>query len=190
MTPVSERKKQLRADCQALRLSLTSAEKAEADNALCRTVAPHPAFLGADLLLIFFPVRGEPDLTALLPLAAARDIPVAFPRCEGKAMTFHIVKELGELIPDRFGIPAPRADAPIPRMTADTLCLLPGLAAGLDGTRLGYGGGFYDRFLATFPGITLFPIYHRLLFPTLPTEGTDKAVTYLVTEKGEIPLHV
>ena len=105
-------------------------------------------------------------------------------------MRFYIVKSTSELVLDRFGIPAPCSDAPAALATAKTLCLLPGLAAGRDGTRLGYGGGFYDRFLATFEGVTLFPIYERLLFPTLPTEATDKTVTYLVTEKGEIPLHV
>ena len=183
-------KKSLRERCKALRLAIPPEKKATADAAILHTVTAHSAFLNADLLLCFSPVRGEVDLTPIVQLAASRGIPVAFPRCEGTDMHFHIVKDLSELAVGRFGIPTPHATAPLARPTARTLCLLPGLAAGRDGSRLGYGGGFYDRFLATFEGITLFPIYERLLFPTLPTEGTDKAVDYLITEKGEIPLHV
>ena len=190
MQDITEQKKELRTSCKALRLSIPAEEKALADTAILRTVVTHSAFLDADLILCFFPVRGEVDLTPIAAVAKKRGACVAFPRCEGKEMHFHLVNDLGELTLDRFGIPAPSADAPIARCTQKTLCLLPGLAAGRDGTRLGYGGGFYDRFLATFKGVTLFPVYERLLFPTLPTESTDKTVTYLVTEKGEIPLHV
>lgn len=190
MSTVLLEKKRLREHCKALRLSIPTEEKALADAAILRTVTAHSAFLGADLLLCFSPVRGEVDLTPIVEIAKKRGVSVAFPRCEGTDMRFHIVKNSDELAVDRFGIPAPCATAPIAVPTARTLCLLPGLAAGRDGSRLGYGGGFYDRFLATFGGITLFPIYERLLFPTLPTEKTDKAVDHLITEKGEIPLHV
>lgn len=190
MSTVLEEKKALRASCKELRLSIPSEEKMAADAAILHTVTAHSAFLDADLVLCFFPVRGEVDLTPIAQIAKERGIPVAFPRCEGADMRFYIVKDLGELAPDKFGIPAPRADAPVAIPTAKTLCLMPGLAAGRDGSRLGYGGGFYDRFLDTFDGITLFPIYERLLFPALPTESTDKSVTILVTEKGEIPFHV
>lgn len=176
--------------CLARRSSLSTAERLAADTALSDTIARHSAFLHADLVLAFSPVRGEPDLSLLCELAAMRHIPVAYPRCEGKDMTFHVIRKREELVVDRFGIPAPAANAPVATPTKRTLCLLPGLAAGLDGTRLGYGGGFYDRFLDTFPGITLFPIYHCLLFPTLPTESTDQTVHHIVTEKGEIRLHV
>lgn len=190
MPTALEEKKALRASCKALRLSIPTDEKALADAAILHTVTAHSAFLDADLILCFSPVRGEVDLTPIVEIAQKRGISVAFPRCEGNEMRFHLVNSTEELTLDRFGIPAPRADAPIAVCANKSLCLLPGLAAGRDGTRLGYGGGFYDRFLETFKGVTLFPIYERLLFPTLPTESTDKTVTYLVTEKGEIPLHV
>lgn len=190
MSTVLQEKKALRASCKELRLSIPFEEKAAADTAILHTVTAHSAFLDADLILCFFPVRGEVDLTPIVEIAKQRGISVAFPRCEGTEMCFHLVSSLDELTLDRFGIPAPRADAPVAFPTDKSLCILPGLAAGRDGSRLGYGGGFYDRFLATFGGITLFPIYDRLLFSTLPTEPTDKTVDHIITEKGEIPLYV
>ena len=172
-----------------LRLAISPAQKAKDDAALCAAIARHEAFLEADLILGFFAVRGEPDLSPLYEEAQRRGIPVAFPRCVGKELFFHTVKGVNELLPDRFGIPAPTPEAPPAYMTERTLCLLPGRAAGRDGTRLGYGGGFYDRFLATFEGITLFPIYERLVFDTLPADTLDRPVDHIITEKGERIYH-
>ncbi len=179
----------LRQDCMARRLSIPATQKEAADRAICAAISAHAAYKAADLILAFSPVRGEIDLTPLYLTALASGKALAFPRCTGREMTFHLVCSLDELSPDRFGIPAPAAAAPVACHTEKALCLMPGLAAGRDGTRLGYGGGFYDRFLATFRGITLFPVYESLLFPTLPTEGTDKRVMHIVTEKGEILLN-
>lgn len=181
---VLEEKKALRRICAATRSGIPAPEKGAADAALCRTVLSLSVFAQADLLLLFTPVRDEPDLLPLFKKARQKGIPVAFPRCEGTQMTFHIVESPTAMSPDRFGIPAPSQADPIPVITPHTLCILPGLAAGKDGTRLGYGGGFYDRFLDTFAGITVFPVYEKLLFPTLPTEPTDHRVAYIVTEKG------
>ena len=182
---VAEEKKLLRRECLQKRLSLSTEQKKAADGAICQAIAALDAFREADVLLLFSPMRGEPDLTPLASLAAARGIKVAFPRCERGEMTFHVVQSENDFSPDQFGIPSPHATLPLAQATARTLCVLPGLAAGRDGSRLGYGGGFYDKFLATFEGITLFPIYDFLLFDTLPTEATDRPVDILITEKGE-----
>lgn len=186
---VTEQKKALRRELLALRQAIPAAEKAAADRALCDRIAAHQAFLNADLLLVFSAVRGEPELRPLYERALALGKALAFPVCVGQEMTFHTVRSPDALRPGRFGILTPPQDAPLARSTARTLCILPGLAAGRDGSRLGYGGGFYDRFLDTFGGITLFPIYKRLVLATLPVEKTDHRVAHLVTEKGEIPLY-
>ena len=181
MSTVLQEKKALRASCKELRLSIPSEAKALADAAILHTVTAHSAFLDADLILCFFPVRGEVDLTPIAEIAKSHGISVAFPRCEGDEMRFHTVTDLKELILDRFGIPAPRADAPIASPTARTLCLLPGLAAGRDGTRLGYGGGFYDRFLAAEPHPTIALCYDFQLLDALPTEEHDIPVDAVLT---------
>lgn len=181
---ILEEKKRLRAECTSLRERLTADQRAIADELLCRHVEKHPAFLAADLILSFCATKSEPNFAKLFHAARARGIPVAFPRCEGHTMTFHIVKGLDELLPSRFGIKAPAPDAPKATPSASTLCILPALAATKDGKRLGYGGGFYDRFLATFEGVTLLPIYSLLLLSDLPQEGTDIPVQFIITEKG------
>ena len=62
--------------------------------------------------------------------------------------------------------------------------LLPGLAFDRAGVRLGYGGGFYDRLLPDFRGVTVGVIQAGLLVPALPREPHDLPVRWLVTERG------
>ena len=167
------------------RASISEAERREASEAICRAIAALPSFLNADLILAFSPVRGEVDLSPLYDIASSKGIPLAFPRCVGKEMTFHVSSPC-DLTPDRFGIPAPKKGAPVAHASERTLCLLPGLAATEKGERLGYGGGFYDRFLVTFRGITVFPVYRCLLLSAIPTEPTDLRATHVITEEGVI----
>ncbi len=179
-------KKALRAHYLALRAAMPAQEKAALDAALCREIAAHPAFLACDVLLCFFPVRDEPNFTALYQLARKRGVKTAFPRCVGTQMSFHVVKSEKELEAGRFGIKAPRENAPLAICTARTLCLVPALTATKDGLRLGYGGGFYDRFLPDFPGVSLLPIYSALLCDALLCEQTDQKTDHVLTEKGEL----
>ena len=181
---LAAQKAALRTHCLSLRNSLGNAQKKELDAALCREIAVHPFFQKADILLTYCAVRGEPDLSPLLEIARERGIKTAFPRCEGKQMTFHVVQDTGELQQGRFGILTPSANAPLAYTTPNTLCLLPALAATRDGMRLGYGGGFYDRFLPNYNGHTLLPIYEMLILPTLPCEETDIRAQVILTEKG------
>ena len=183
---ISAEKRKLRAHFLALRAAIPAAEKAILDAALCRKIAQHPAFLHCDTLLCFSPVRDEPNFTMLYQLARKRGVKTAFPRCTGTQMRFHIVESESELTEGRFGIPTPREDAPLATYTARTLCLLPALSATREGTRLGYGGGFYDRFLASFAGVTLLPIYSALVCDSLPCERTDIPASHILTEKGEL----
>ncbi len=189
MLTVAEEKARLRAVCMALRAQITPEERAAWDEALCRGIAAEPAFLGADLILCFSPVRGEPDLAPLLYFATKRGVPVAFPRTEGRQMSFHIVRNAGELTVERFGIPTPAKTAPLAVPTARTLCILPALAATRDGKRLGYGGGFYDRFLASFEGVSILPVYEHTVLPALPTEPWDLSPDVILSEKGVIYRH-
>lgn len=189
MLTIAEEKARLRAVCMALRAQITPEERAEWDEALCRGIFAEPAFTNADLILCFSPVRGEPDLAPLLFYANRHRIPVAFPRTEGRNMTFHIVRNTSELTVERFGIPTPAKTAPLAVPTARTLCILPALAATRDGKRLGYGGGFYDRFLATFEGVSILPVYEHTVLPTLPSEPTDRTPDVILSEKGVIYRH-
>ena len=179
-------KKAIRTALLAKRAAISDKERPALDGALCRQIEAHPFFRDADAVLLYFPMRGEPDLTPLLSLLDAREIPVYLPRCEGDKMRFLLYTGKAALEKDRFGILAPAGCAPESCPTEHTLCVLPGLAADQSGTRLGYGGGFYDRFLPHFKGKLLFPLYHQMVCDTLPREECDFLIpkSSIITEKG------
>ncbi len=98
-----------------------------------------------------------------------------------------------ELLPNQkltvgaYGIPEPHKDAPLCLADRHTLCILPALACDADGYRLGYGKGYYDKYLSDFPGTTLCAVYRSFLLPSLPREPHDIPAQYLCTEKGTVP---
>ena len=97
-------------------------------------------------------------------------------------MTFHFVSDLSELTTGNYGIPEPPAENPC-YSGESALCVVPALSYDRLGHRIGYGGGYYDRFLSTFTGESCGFVYRELLAPALPREPHDMAVSYIITEK-------
>ncbi|QQE78599.1 5-formyltetrahydrofolate cyclo-ligase [Alicyclobacillus sp. SO9] len=130
----------------------------------------------------------EVDLQPLAQSLRARGIVTAYPKCYSQRnMSFYNVNSLEELTPSSFGVPEPPGHESryVDEQSIDVM-LIPGLAYTLDGLRLGYGGGFYDKFLShsgrayTRIGIA----YDRQLTARLPCGPLDERVSYLATEKG------
>ncbi|MBP3370790.1 MAG: hypothetical protein J6L85_08565 [Clostridia bacterium] len=71
-------------------------------------------------------------------------------------------------------------------MSSNTICIVPALAIDRDGYRLGYGKGYYDRFLCDFEGVSIVPIHSSLVCERLPRNNTDIQVKIIVTETGAI----
>ena len=80
----------------------------------------------------------------------------------------------------------PQESAPLAKIGTDTLCIVPALAYDAQGNRLGYGGGFYDRFLSGKEIFKLGITYEACLRTELPSENYDIAVDAVITEKNII----
>ena len=117
-------------------------------------------------------VRTEPIL-----LQALKDgKKVAVPKVYGDTMRFIYLEDLNGIEKGYAGIPEPVADEPV---AADetALVLMPGLAFDKEGHRIGYGGGFYDKFLSAEPGHpTVALCYDFQMLPKLETEEFDVPV--------------
>ena len=147
-------------------------------------------YADADILLLYFPTRSEPDLTLLAHLALRDGKQVAFPisRTDSLTLDFRIVTSLDELEAGAYGIFEPRESAPRATLTERTLCVVPALAVDRDGYRLGYGKGYYDRFLSSFVGRSLVAIHSSLVCERLPRNDTDIPLNTIITETGAIRL--
>jgi 5-formyltetrahydrofolate cyclo-ligase len=117
---------------------------------ICETLAP--LLVGKKHVALFSPRETEPDIELLWRLNGLGDHCISYPSCEGDNLVFRPVSGLADLVPGRFGINEP---GPGPGTDQFDLVVVPGLAFAADGSRLGRGRGFYDRFLATIPSTTM-----------------------------------
>jgi len=180
---IYDTKHQLREQCRQVRKSLGEDFQRQAIAAICRYIESWPLFQGCKTILTYMPMRGEVDLRPLLERYPHKRwlLPRILP--EGR-MIFHPY-DPERLIRHPYGMLEPAADLPPVSVENIQLALVPGLAFDRQGWRLGYGGGFFDRFLAGFNnGTSLGVTYRALLFDQLPHHQRDIPVQYLVMEEG------
>lgn len=168
-------KKELRAVCRAKRSNIS--DKEEKSRAIVARALELPEVKAADALFIFYPLKDEINLLPLMDYAKETGKKIAFPLCEDKdgAMRFCEVGSLDALERGYFGLREPKKDAPeiLPR---GAVIFLPALAIDKKGYRLGYGKGYYDRYLAKYADLKPFTvgvIYQELLFDQIPHDEYD-----------------
>ena len=179
-------KQQLRAALKKRRAEIPTDERREMDARIVANLAASEIFQNASALLVYAPLEGEINLLPLVRIARERGIPVAFPRCdvETNTMRFYCLLPTARLTEGAYRIPEPPDDAPLCEPDERALCILPALSFDPRGARIGYGKGYYDRYLATFPGIRVGAVYSKMILKTVPTEPHDLPVSFLVTERG------
>lgn len=164
-------------------------DKNSKDTIITRKICSIDAVKNADCVLLYASFRSEFDTSKLFEALRNNGIKTAFPIC-GKdgEMTFRIVGSKSQLSEGAYGIPEPEPSLPKPVLTNKTVCIVPGLAFTEQGGRLGYGGGFYDRFAALHPQIvTIAAAYEALMTNSLPLLQHDLRVKYIVTEERIVP---
>ena len=130
----------------------------------------------------YIPVRGEVDLRILkqrLP-----NVAFALPVTDDKQMNFFRWYDEDPLKTGRFGIPEPTILRSPMLPNRNTAILIPCLSASLSGVRLGYGGGFFDRYLARYKALTIGVLSDAFIEPDLPREPHDRLLDWLVTDSG------
>lgn len=180
MDELAAQKALLRKRCRQTRDSLGAEFRARASLALCQTVAAWDVFQKSATVLVYLPMKSEASLTPLFRLAEKRWV---LPRIlENRGMAFHPYEQ-GRLILHPFGMAEPAPDLPLIPAEEIELALVPGLAFDRRGGRLGYGGGYYDRFLAAFSGISAGIVFHDLLLEEIPRDAHDALMDWIVTER-------
>ena len=166
-------KKALRAEIRAKKRAMTAQEIEEKSAALAKAFYETAEYKNAKTIYGYLPYNQEVRTTPMLSHALADGKQVAVPKVYGDEMKFILLSDLSQVAKGYAGIPEPIADGPV---AADptALVLMPGLAFDPEGHRLGYGGGFYDKFLAAEPDHpTLALCYDFQMLPHLDTESYD-----------------
>ena len=187
----SEAKKALRRDLRKKRRAIDPTQKTELDSVLVLHTLQTKEFRKSKLLLLYAPLSDEPNLLPLAEEAFRAGKQVAFPisHTESHTLSFHTVTSLSELCEGTYGIFEPPVSAPQITDTKNALCIVPALAFDQGGFRLGYGGGYYDRFLTDFRGCKMGVIYSDFITAKVPKGHFDHKVDIMLTEKNvRIPL--
>lgn len=177
-------KKELRAFCKRKREAIESKE--EKSEEIVRKILAMPQVQSARRIFLFYPLKDEINLLPLVQYAKETGKSIAFPLCEDKngTMTFRSVASLSELEDGHFGTKEPSASA-TELLPENAVIFLPALAADKNGFRLGYGKGYYDRYLAKHAELKPFTvgvIYKELLFDEIPRDRYDLPCDTVVCE--------
>lgn len=164
-------KSALRAVIREKKRALTEAQIIQASEKLTQALLAHPLYRRASTLYAYLSYNQEVRTEAIIRRALAEGKHVAVPKVCGDEMRFLLLNETTPIALGYKGIPEPTDGTEAD--DKDALVLMPGLAFDRAGHRMGYGGGFYDRFLAKEPHPTVALCYDFQLLPHLPTEVHD-----------------
>ena len=189
MNIIKKEKDELRERYIAERRAMDPTLKLERDAAICRAAVGLVSFRYAQYVLLYAATDDEINISGIAEAAWRAGKSVAYPRCDKAThtMKYHIVTSEDELSSDSYGIREPSPDSPIYDPEAESgsaVCFVPGLLYDRNGFRLGYGKGFYDRYLSSFSGCKIGVVYSDYILPTVPRGRYDVALDILLTESG------
>lgn len=168
--------------------SLTPEYISVSDKGLFLQLTSLMEFIEARNIMVYHSVKREPDTVGIAEAALSMGKTVSFPLCFGNGiMQARTVRSLDELQPAVLGIPAPQESALLVEPGELDLIIVPAITYDRSGYRLGYGGGYYDRYLSGTSAFTVGLARERLVKDELPREPHDIAVRCLMTEnRGDI----
>lgn len=184
---IRQYKRALRDAIKQKRRDMPPSEKKEKDLAIKQKVQSLLQYKKAKLLLCYVSTVIEVDTKGIIEDALRQGKRVAVPRCidpEHSIMEFFYIHSLNDLSPGTFGVlePDPCTSEKVTDFT-NSLNIVPGLCFDYQGYRLGYGKGYYDRFLSSHPGPRIGIVYSQFVKYKLHHGRFDVAMDLIVTER-------
>ncbi len=160
-----------------------SATRSIHDHLLCSDI-----WANASTILLYASTEEEFDTAPLISVALNEGKKVFLPKVNKKEMIFYSVCDIKELVCGYMDIKEPVGNTEIysRQEEKNDLCIVPALSCDIYGGRIGYGGGYYDRFLRENNIFSLVPIYHALILDKIDIAPYDVSVDALLSENGFI----
>lgn len=180
-----EEKNRIRQQMREKKVALQPAERLEKSKMICRYVLD--LLRNRETVLVYAAKELEANTTPLIASLLARNTPVVVPIIvkEDVSLRLSYIRDLSVLVPSTFGVPEPIGNE-IPADSVDIgTIILPMLGFDRKGGRLGYGAGYYDRFLAKNPQIRKIGIaFSCQEAERVPVDENDVPMNYIITEEG------
>lgn len=173
-------KSELRKQLIARRKALDPISKAEMDKALFENVISCPEFRRARLVLAFVSTEIEVDTRRIIQYCFDTGKPVAVPISGDTELTFCIITDFSRLHMGRYGIYEPMPENAVSDFS-DSICLVPALQFDKNNYRIGYGKGYYDRFLSGYKGFSA-GLCYKSFIGEVPVDRFDHRVDIVITD--------
>lgn len=184
MTGTLVTKEEAREIVRSLKRQMKPEEIKERSKLVMKKLEELPCFLEARTVYCYVSYNQEVDTRNLINRSLELGKEVAVPRVEGKDIAFYTISSLSDLKPGYQGILEPSGSKVSKAERA--LMIFPGLAFDLKKNRVGYGGGFYDRYLASHRNISFEKTalaFDFQIMDALKAENYDEKVDRIVTDK-------
>lgn len=181
-------KQRLREERLAAREALSEQERSVLDDRITQKLLATSEYVEATTVLTYVSVSSEVSTRMFIKCALRDGKTVAVPRClPGHCLEFVAIASVEQLVAAPFNLLEPAKELPalIEDQKNNSICIVPALLVDTKGYRLGYGAGFYDRFLSTYPGKKICLAYQQNLSrEMLPHTAFDVAVDMVITESN------
>lgn len=172
---------------EMLRKKESVSDRNQKDAQICARIVEMPEVKLAEALLCYVSRDDEISTTELIRIALERGKRVFAPKIEGQKMRFYSISSFEDLKPASFGLLEPIAGEKFGQsMAQKAVCIVPAIACDKSFCRLGFGGGYYDRFLDGHRLFTVAPCYDELLVDKLPRESWDKEIDAIITPSATL----
>lgn len=178
-------KKELRKILREKRRSIPKEQKDKYNKAISEKIIASDYFKKAEQVLVFASSGEEFDTRYIIERCRTEHKRVFYPRCLDKNgnMEFFKVDCTGDLEISSFNLLEPKPTCKPYRPKENDIVIVPALSCDRKKYRIGYGGGYYDRFLKEFNGVSICPCYSEMLADTLPTDEYDIKISVVATDK-------
>lgn len=184
---MQEIKSKLRTEARAKRKLIY--EKSSLDETIAKSLLNLDEYKKAKTVLIYVSLDDEIKTDEIISVSLADGKRVAVPFCRDKFgnMDFYLIDSFSQLESGSFNVREPKIDE-CEKLTdfSDSIIIVPGMLFNINGFRIGYGKGYYDKFLGKYSGKSIGLCYDEMIVSDIPHDKYDKSVDLIVTQSGVI----
>lgn len=182
---IKEQKSVLRKSLKIKRNDLIqSGKKALLDKKVYENLLKSDILNEYDVFLCYVSAEIEVDTIEFINLCFDKGKTLAVPRCTPDEMTFYVIESFEDIGIGMYGIREPLEHCRLltEKEIAESLCIVPALAYNKSGYRIGYGKGYYDKFISKYKCNTLGLCYSDFILKDIPTDEFDKRIDKVITD--------